>query len=88
VNTDRLCYNFGGALARKSRHTWRTIIIIRFLRETTTGPVILLTAMTEDTDRVVGLEMGADDYVTKPFNPRELLARIKAVRRRELIGED
>jgi len=45
-------------------------------------PIILLTAMAEDTDRVVGLEMGADDYVTKPFNPRELLARIKAVLRR------
>jgi two-component system OmpR family response regulator len=45
-------------------------------------PIILLTAMAEETDRVVGLEMGADDYVTKPFNPRELLARIKAVLRR------
>jgi two-component system OmpR family response regulator len=56
--------------------------LCRSLRETTTVPVILLTAMTEDTDRVVGLEMGADDYVTKPFNPRELLARIKAVLRR------
>ena len=45
-------------------------------------PVILLTAMVEDTDRVVGLELGADDYVTKPFNPRELLARVRAVLRR------
>jgi two-component system OmpR family response regulator len=45
-------------------------------------PVILLTAMAEDTDRVVGLELGADDYVVKPFNPRELLARIRAVLRR------
>jgi two-component system OmpR family response regulator len=44
--------------------------------------VILLTALVEETDRVVGLEMGADDYVTKPFNPRELVARIKAVLRR------
>jgi two-component system OmpR family response regulator len=52
------------------------------LRETTDTPVILLTAMAEDTDRVVGLEIGADDYVTKPFNPRELLARIRAVLRR------
>ena len=58
------------------------LALCRFLRETTAIPVILLTAMTEDTDRVVGLEMGADDYVTKPFNPRELLARIKAVLRR------
>ncbi|MGL4405743.1 MAG: winged helix-turn-helix domain-containing protein, partial [Notoacmeibacter sp.] len=45
-------------------------------------PVILLTAMADDTDRIIGLEMGADDYLVKPFNPRELLARIKAVLRR------
>ena len=52
------------------------------LRATTGVPVIMLTAMAEDTDRVIGLEIGADDYVVKPFNPRELLARIKAVLRR------
>ncbi|MCF3932402.1 response regulator transcription factor [Acuticoccus sp. M5D2P5] len=45
-------------------------------------PVILLTAMADDADRIVGLELGADDYVVKPFNPRELLARIRAVLRR------
>lgn len=45
-------------------------------------PVILLTAMADETDRIVGLEMGADDYLVKPFNPRELLARIRAVLRR------
>jgi two-component system OmpR family response regulator len=45
-------------------------------------PVIMLTARTEETDRIIGLELGADDYVTKPFNPRELLARIRAVLRR------
>ncbi len=45
-------------------------------------PIIMLTAMGEETDRIVGLEMGADDYLAKPFNPRELLARIKAVLRR------
>jgi two-component system OmpR family response regulator len=56
--------------------------LCRQLRATTRLPVILLTAMTEETDRIVGLEVGADDYVTKPFNPRELLARIKAVIRR------
>jgi two-component system OmpR family response regulator len=56
--------------------------LTRHLREATNLPVILLTAMAEDTDRIVGLELGADDYVTKPFNPRELLARIKAVLRR------
>ncbi|MGH6943179.1 MAG: response regulator [Geminicoccaceae bacterium] len=56
--------------------------LCRDLRATTDLPVIMLTAMAEDTDRVVGLELGADDYVVKPFNPRELVARIKAVRRR------
>ena len=56
--------------------------LARFLRATTQIPVILLTAKTEEMDRIVGLEMGADDYVTKPFSPRELLARIKAVLRR------
>ena len=56
--------------------------LCRHLRSTTEIPVILLTAMAEETDRIVGLEVGADDYVTKPFNPRELLARIKAVLRR------
>lgn len=45
-------------------------------------PVILLTALSEDMDRIIGLEIGADDYLAKPFNPRELLARIKAVLRR------
>ena len=84
------------ATARKVLTTWGIDLVVldimmpgedglalcRFLREATGVPVILLTAMTEDTDRVVGLEMGADDYVTKPFNPRELLARIKAVLRR------
>lgn len=47
-----------------------------------TIPIVMLTAMGEDTDRIIGLEMGADDYLPKPFNPRELLARIKAVLRR------
>jgi two-component system OmpR family response regulator len=56
--------------------------LCRHSRETTETPVILLTAMGEETDRIVGLEVGADDYVSKPFNPRELLARIKAVLRR------
>ncbi|HEX9648127.1 MAG TPA: response regulator [Alphaproteobacteria bacterium] len=56
--------------------------LCRYLRESAGLPVILLTAMAEETDRVVGLEIGADDYVTKPFAPRELLARIRAVLRR------
>jgi DNA-binding response OmpR family regulator len=53
-----------------------------FVRATTKVPIILLTARAEETDRVVGLELGADDYVAKPFSPRELLARIRAVLRR------
>ncbi|AWN14815.1 response regulator [Salinisphaera sp. LB1] len=56
--------------------------LCRWLRETKAIPVILLTAVAEETDRVIGLEMGADDYVTKPFSPRELLARVRAVLRR------
>ena len=58
------------------------LTLCRDLRAGGDMPVIMLTAMAEDTDRVIGLEMGADDYLTKPFNPRELLARIKAVLRR------
>lgn len=56
--------------------------LCRHLREVDKTPVILLTALTDDTDKIVGLEIGADDYVTKPFNPRELVARIRAVLRR------
>ena len=58
------------------------LTLCRDLRAGSDIPVIMLTAMGEDTDRIVGLEMGADDYLAKPFNPRELLARIKAVLRR------
>lgn len=58
------------------------ISLCRHIRETEDIPTIMLTAMGEETDRIVGLEVGADDYVTKPFNPRELLARIKSVLRR------
>jgi len=58
------------------------LTLCRYLNEHTTIPVIMLTAVSDDTDRVIGLEMGADDYLTKPFNPRELLARIRAVLRR------
>ena len=58
------------------------LALCRRLRGQSGLPVIMLTAMGEDTDRIIGLEMGADDYIPKPFNPRELLARIKAVLRR------
>jgi DNA-binding response OmpR family regulator len=53
------------------------------LREVQDVPVLMLTARGEDTDRIVGLELGADDYLKKPFNPRELLARLRALVRRE-----
>lgn len=56
--------------------------LCRDLRARSEIPIIMLTARTDETDRIVGLELGADDYIPKPFNPRELLARIKSVLRR------
>ena len=56
--------------------------VCRNLRQTSSLPVIMLTAASDDLDRILGLELGADDYMGKPFNPRELLARIKALLRR------
>ena len=56
--------------------------LARTLRERGTVPIVLLTGRNEEADRVMGLELGADDYVTKPFSPRELLARVRAVLRR------
>jgi len=58
------------------------LTLCRHLRTTTDLPIILLTAVTEETDRIIGLEMGADDYLPKPFHLRELLARVKSVLRR------
>jgi two-component system phosphate regulon response regulator OmpR len=58
------------------------LVLLRSLRHESQVPVIMLTAKGEEADRIVGLELGADDYLGKPFNPRELLARIKAVLRR------
>ena len=60
--------------------------LCRHLQATTDTPVILLTALGDDADRIIGLEIGADDYVAKPFNPRELLARVKTVMRRTQEG--
>jgi two-component system, OmpR family, response regulator len=54
----------------------------RWMRAQSDVPIVMLTAMGEETDRIIGLELGADDYVPKPFNPRELLARMRAVLRR------
>jgi DNA-binding response OmpR family regulator len=56
--------------------------VCREIRKTSEIPVVMLTARGDDTDRIVGLEIGADDYLQKPFNPRELLARVNAVMRR------
>lgn len=58
------------------------LTLCRQLRATSAVPVIMLTALGDETDRIVGLELGADDYLGKPFNPRELLARIRGVLRR------
>jgi len=61
--------------------------VLKIIREISTVPVIMLTAKGEEDDRVKGLELGADDYVTKPFSPRELVSRVKAVlRRNETAG--
>ena len=61
--------------------------VLKEIRMVFTLPVIMLTAKGEDADRIVGLELGADDYLPKPFNPRELVARMKAVWRRSIPGE-
>lgn len=58
------------------------IALCKELRATSNIPIIMLTALGEEIDRIIGLEVGADDYISKPFNPRELLARIKSVLRR------
>src|SRR6201997_144755 len=60
--------------------------VLRRIRATSRLPVLLLTARGEDVDRIVGLEIGADDYLPKPFNPRELVARIRAILRRIVLG--
>ena len=62
--------------------------ICRRIRAASEVPVIMLTAKGEETDRIVGLELGADDYLPKPFNPRELLARMKAILRRSVPREE
>lgn len=62
--------------------------ICRRLRQESNVPIIMLTARDDDVDKIVGLEMGADDYVTKPFNPRELIARIRSVLRRAQTETD
>lgn len=62
--------------------------LCRQLRQSTDLPIIMLTAADDDIDRILGLELGADDYMGKPFHPRELLARIRALLRRAATSED
>jgi DNA-binding response OmpR family regulator len=82
------------ALAELTRHPVRIVVldiglpgmdgleVCRRMRKTSSVPILMLTARDEEPDRVAGLELGADDYVPKPFSPRELVARIKAILRR------
>lgn len=62
--------------------------VCRTLRKESDVPIIMLTARSEETDKLIGLELGADDYVTKPFSPREVVARVRAVLRRSLATKD
>jgi len=62
--------------------------VARILRREGNIPIIMLTARIEDTDKIVGLELGADDYITKPFNPREVVARVRAVLRRSAAAAE
>lgn len=62
--------------------------ICRRVRAQSDVPIIMLTARSDDIDKIVGLELGADDYLTKPFNPRELVARVKAILRRGSMGSE
>lgn len=90
----RAAINAAEARAMMSAHTFDLVIadimmpgedglsLCRYIRSAGNLPVILLTARAEELDRILGLEVGADDYVVKPFSPRELLARVKAVIRR------
>ena len=92
---DVVCAENGEAMWRQLRKNQPDLIILdimmpgddgfslcRQLRRTSDIPIIMLTAVTEEADRVAGLEMGADDYITKSFSPRELLARVKTILRR------
>jgi DNA-binding response OmpR family regulator len=64
------------------------LALCRWIRGRSQLPVIMLTARGEEADRIVGLELGADDYVTKPFSPRELVARVRSVLRRSAAADD
>lgn len=70
------------------RDGWEITRLVRADPGLRTLPIILLTARIDDTDKIVGLELGADDYITKPFNPREVVARVRALLRRERLIRD
>ena len=69
-------------LGLPDRDGWDLTRLIRTDRQLSAMPIIMLTARVEDSDKIIGLELGADDYITKPFNPREVVARVRAVLRR------
>jgi two-component system alkaline phosphatase synthesis response regulator PhoP len=69
------------------RDGWEITRTIRADPALATTPIIMLTARVEDTDKIVGLELGADDYITKPFNAREVVARVRALLRRSTFGQ-
>ena len=74
-------------LMMPKRDGWEVMQLVRADRLLVTTPIILLTARVEDTDKIVGLELGADDYITKPFNAREVVARVKALLRRVRLDQ-
>jgi DNA-binding response OmpR family regulator len=74
-------------LMMPKRDGWDVTRLVRADPSLAATPIILLTARVEDTDKIVGLELGADDYITKPFNPREVAARVKALLRRVRLDQ-
>jgi len=74
-------------LGLPDRDGWDLTRLIRSDRQLANIPIIMLTARVEESDRIIGLELGADDYITKPFNPREVVARVRAVLRRTSVGK-
>lgn len=67
---------------------WDVVRLVRSDSQIAATPIIMLTARVKDTDKIVGLEIGADDYITKPFNPREVVARVRALLRRTHLQQD
>ncbi len=74
-------------LMMPNRDGWEVTQIVRSDKTLATTPIIMLTARVEDSDKIVGLELGADDYITKPFNAREVMARVKSLLRRVRLDQ-